>query len=913
MNLTLRLTQFFSVRPEEIKPLRLLVLFAFCRGLAGVFFDAPANTLFITEFGSGPLPYVYLGAAFSSLLLGFGYSRLGAKLAPAKVLRITLITLFFSVLIFYAGILTWKTPTLIMGMMIWKEAIFMLGNIVMWASAGYLFNVRQGKRLFGLVAGGSILATIIGGALVPLIIKFTGISLLFFLSSIAIAGMLWSFQKLTFSYRSAFLLSNEKTHEPEEKHSLSQIFHNRYLGLFLSLSILSNFGFFFVDYVYFNQVEFHYPDEKALAGFFGVFTSIIGIVQLATSTLLAGPLITRFGLGFGLMALPGVTIIGVGIAASVSLLWGVNPSFFWLILITKLADEALRSSLLAPSFRILYQPLPPRDRLKFQTVTESIIEPLGVGLAGAVLLFFTKFYPVPLYTLCFLLVGILATWLGVAERLRREYTRLLSKALSKRRLNEISLSMEDGSTVQVFEEGLQNENPSEVIYCLNMLEEIRHPQLRDFILSKINHPEESIAICALEKLERFGTAEDQSVLHHQLHQEKNPRVRGFILQALCALSEKDTVEIMTPFLTDPSPVVRSHVLTGLMRHGGIDGVLVAGKKLQEMISSSNSEERLLGIQTLGNIGIKSFYRPLFGLLQHPDPATQRAAIEVAGRLANPQLIPLLIQRLDDSMVRSVAFRALSSIGAPALPLIQEALLEPQRTCTSKQRLLKLVGKIGGDEAIQLLKRWMKSEEKGLRQQVLHSLSTSHYQATESEISSLHEQIIQESKAALQSLQSWNSLSNETEYHILKQALLSEFRIHKDQILLLLSFLYDARPILYARRELESTNASQKAHALELIDNVIEKKLKEWVLPLLEDISPQEKLERMKNKRTSIPLSTENCVRALISAPRGEITSWTRSCALYTSQKILLPDRVQLAQAFYQSSDPLILETSRAIT
>lgn len=155
-----KLNPFTSVRPTETSPLRLLIALAFCRGLAGVLFDAPANTLFIKEFGSGPLPYVYLGAAFASLLLGFGYSRLGAKFPPFKVLRLTLITLFISAIFFSVFIHLNKHPILIMTLMIWKEALFMLGNIVMWACAGYLFNVRQGKRLFGFVAAGSILATI---------------------------------------------------------------------------------------------------------------------------------------------------------------------------------------------------------------------------------------------------------------------------------------------------------------------------------------------------------------------------------------------------------------------------------------------------------------------------------------------------------------------------------------------------------------------------------------------------------------------------------------------------------------------------------------------------------------------------------------------------------------------------------
>ncbi len=903
------LTSIFTVRPDEVRPLGWLIALSFFRGLAAVFFDAPANTLFISEFGAERLPYVYLCAAGSSLLLGFAYSKLGASFSPTYVLRATLGVILLSILFFYTSLLLTRSHWVIMGLMIWKEAIFMLSNIVMWAAAGYLFNIRQGKRLFGLVASGGILASIIGGGLVAWIAKIAGVPLLILISAFAMGGMFWTLYHLTASYRTQFLLISDSPDTVQQKHSILDLFRNRYLGLFFSLSILSNFGFFFVDYVYFNRVETAYPDQKTLAAFFGIFASVVGSVQLITSTFLAGPLITRFGLGCGLMALPALNVVGMGIAAVISMTAGLGRSFFWLILLTKLCDEALRSSLLAPSFRILYQPLPPQDRLRFQAVTESIIEPIGVGLAGGVLLLFTHAYPVALHTLCLLLVGILITWLAVGERLRKEYTQLLTQALSKRRLNEVALTLEDGSTVQIFEEGLESVNPAEVIYCLNMLEEVRHPQLLQFLRARINHPANEVRESVLSKLETHGSEKEIPLLREQLKHEPSPRTRGLILQVLCALAEAEALEMAAPYLEDPSPEVRSGAMAGLMRHGGIDGVLVAGTRLQAMVASARVEDRLFSARTLGEIQVRSFYRPLLRLLKDPEVSVQQAALRAAGRLNNPRLIPHLVESIKAPSLRSIAMESLVQAGASAIPFLHETFQQPEQSVDSQRRLLKLVGKIGGDAAIAMLLECSEHPDKTLRREALISLSLCHYKAANSDLKKLRAKIREEAMEATSILAAWSDLGEAPHYVTLRNALESEFRKHQDRVLLLLSFLYDAKPLLYARKELESHSTPQRAHALEVVDNLVGKELKPWVLPLLEEATLSERLEHFAKEFPQKHFSPEERLRMLIDSPISEISLWTRACALYVAGQTKRRDCLPPIQSWIKNHEPILQETA----
>jgi len=56
----------------------------------------------------------------------------------------------------YAG---WPVAAL----MIWFEVVWALTSLEFWGLAGRLMNLRQGKRLFGLIGSGDMVATVIGG------------------------------------------------------------------------------------------------------------------------------------------------------------------------------------------------------------------------------------------------------------------------------------------------------------------------------------------------------------------------------------------------------------------------------------------------------------------------------------------------------------------------------------------------------------------------------------------------------------------------------------------------------------------------------------------------------------------------------------------------------------------------------
>lgn len=76
---------------------------------------------------------------------------------------------------------------------------------------------------------------------------------------------------------------------------------------------------------------------------------------------------------------------------------------------------------------------------------------------------------------------------------------------------------------------------------------------------------------------------------------------------------------------------------------------------------TNTRERVEEIQQI--TGDKNLTKMLFPLLRDPSPVVRRAAVEAAANLRSPQLVMLLIQRIDDPIaeVRNAALVSIQSI------------------------------------------------------------------------------------------------------------------------------------------------------------------------------------------------------------------------------------------------------------
>lgn len=928
------LATLFNVRQGEGKPLMLLIAHSFFSGLGIVFFEISTNTLFLSLNQTYPmfsaqlvLPYVYIVTAMITIGLGTIYSKLESRLNPANLLKITLSFLLGMLVVFYIGAYAlidnvnyglWFAVAL----MIWKGVHWTLLMLEFWALAGLLFNVRQGKRLFGLAAGGEIAAGIIGGLSVTVLVNNNIVRPmdLVLISAVCLTIGLWLLERIIVSFPDKFHNYNDNPNDPHaqqddngngtDRRPFNALFKDRYLRLFFLVSAISSISWYLIDFSFYNGLEQHYPDHAQLASFFGYFFAVLSIVKFFGSTLVSGPLLTRYGLSVGLLTLPATILLGVIAAIVANDMFSHPLAFMWVIVLTKLLDEMLRTALENPTFRILYQPLEASERLRIQSVRESIIEPVAGGMGSIGLLLLTSGLMLSAIHISYIMVIALGSWFVVAVLLRYEYTKVLTNALNKRKLDGLSLALEDGSSIPVLQKGLESPIPGEVIYCLNTLEEIQHNALGTFLIKLLGHPEPQVREHVLRRIEQLNVASATSHVLDLVENETSSHVRGIALRTLCRLADAESFEQVVPYIDDSDSDVKRGAIVGLLRSGGIDGVLAAGETLNALLHSEKTSERQFAAEVLGEVGTPSFYRPLLKLLRDPEREVRIAALNASAKLGNLKLLPLVMDNLSESYVREFATATLESFGEPALPTLKAAFAEEDKSVEFRVRIVRICGHIGGSDAINMLQENLEYPIQEIRHQILTSLVFCRYRASGAEeITRLERMISDGVKHATWLLAVLHDLHEDPSLDLLTRALQHELQKSIERIFSLLSFIYSASSMLQAQKNLHSKSTESRAHALEVLDNVISQELKTLIFPLLDNISENQRLARLTSLFPQQSLSRNERIKEIIQLPQRTLAAWSKASALFLVGQSPLPEFYPIISNALSSPDALIRETA----
>lgn len=138
------------------------------------------------------------------------------------------------------------------------------------------------------------------------------------------------------------------------------------------------------------------------------------------------------------------------------------------------------------------------------------------------------------------------------------------------------------------------------------------------------------------------------------------------------------------------------------------------------------------------------------------------------------------------------------------------------------RIVQIMGRIGGDEALALL--WKKADypDKRIVKQILYSLRYINYRAAGRQAREVTDLLETELSKTIWNLAALNELPNEPEYALLRDAIREEIRSNFDHITMLLSILYDPEAVQLVRENIESGDPNGIAYALELMDLFVEK-------------------------------------------------------------------------------------------
>jgi AAA family ATP:ADP antiporter len=881
-----RLQSLLRIEPGEGRLVVLMLAHSFFIGSARIFALTSAFALFLAEFGAQTLPYVYIGISLVVTLASIAYLKLSARLSFSRLLLASVGFLLVSLLGFRLALDLTQARWLIFALPIYYEVLWTLTNLEFWNLAGRLLNVRQAKRLFGLIGIGWEVAIAVGGLLAPTIVMMIGTPNLLLLAAVSMAGVLGLLLYINRSYSDRLIVSTAD--KPVQREEPTSWRPSLYLLSIFGLFALLNIGYFVSDNLFYLQAEARYPGEDQLAGFIGLFFGVAAFLTLASRSVLTSSILNRYGVRVGLLLTPAFLLLSSVSAALVAGWMGVVAALFWLVALMRLITAVTVDSVDSPAINLLYQPLPPVQRVQAQTMAEGVVYSLSIGLAGVGLSIVTALSAQPTLPLVYFLILLGLAWLALAVQAGRLYPRQLLQALAKRWLGSADLSLTDAASIAVLRQAALDQHPAVALYALTTLESIDHNALTTLLQEALGHGVPEVRRYALERIEALGLTSVLPDVSRQLRQEADVSVRGAAVRCLAAVGGKKALPSVALYLDDPSLPVRAGAVAGLFRGKATAGVTVAGEKLLIMARAADPHERAMAARVLAQTQAAGFLEPLQSLLQDPDPEVQRAALLAAGRVGDERLWAHVVARLDCPPLRRTATAALVAAGQAALPGMAAAFALPGQSVGVQARLARAAGRIGGPQAVRWLEGHLRHPDAGVRGRVVAALSRCAYQAQEQAMVPVRQQIQAEAEFMTEGMVMLRDLGDLPAAALVRGALEEGLKQARARIFLLLAFLYDRDTVLRARDNLALPSVEKQAYALEVLDVLLAQDVKRIVLPLLAPLSPEQQAQQLKGRANEGCLQ---CLTEIVSAPPGRYSAWTRATALYAAG-LLVRDMTQ---------------------
>lgn len=758
-----------------------------------------------------------------------------------------------------------------------------------WGIFGRIFDLKQSKRIIGGIDTGQLMATMIAFFSIPILtttIINTTYDLLL-VSGFAALGVFIFTLLLTLRFNLDRVTKLDRG-EKLKPVGFGSLFKDKYLRL-LSVFLIFSMGVSkFVDLTFLSATETMYPNEKELSTFLSFFSGTVIIVSFLIQSFVNDIIIGRFGLKVALMTMPlilGLFIVGAIVAGHI-FEYEIKSQefilFFVLTAVGKLFTTSLKDALENPAYKLFFLPLDIKIRFDIQTRIEGVVNEIAVLIAGAtqIALGLLVFFKLIHYSYFILLLAGGVVYL--ASKLFEEYKKTLKTTL-KRHIDKEDLGernkRNENNIILILKNEIQKKDTRKVINALKILEKLEPIEFEYVLLDLLNVRYPILRRYAYRKLGERLCCEALKTIEKDIKTEGNELVMQVADRTFAMLEKAQAFK-----LTDAS--------------------------IKKMVRSTEAKNRIRGAQILAKISKEKHLGYLIELLRDINPQVRTAAIITAGKIKNPELWPVLIQNLHLAAYSNAAMSALKSIGKSAFQTIDAAFYKTGQHHSTMVRIIQILGRIGGRDATELLWKKMDFPDRKIASQLLLSLSHTgfigrNFQGARIKmaVESVIGDIAWNMKATLQIPH-----KNMTD-RMIREAMIEEDRKNYENIFILLSMIYDPQSVELAKESIQSGTSESITFAVEMMDIFVEEELKPKLLPVMEELKVNERLNRLQNYYPPEHFeSYQDMLLQIINRDYNRINRYTKALAMYRISQItneITPDII--ANLF--NPDPLLLQTA----
>lgn len=864
------LSRIIDIRPGEEIIASLLFLYFFFIMFPYYIIKPFRDAKYLYVVGSRELPYAYLSTAIVVGIFVAFYSRLQVRISRRVLIILSLVLFTLMCLLswklFQNSELTWMP----LAFWIWANVVIVVLGTQFWILVNDVFNPREAKRLIGFFGGGGLLGGIFGALLTGLVGRRHPDSLLLIASGL----MLFSI----FIVNSIFIWQRKKNHsvdrvsekekeggfEPKKVgfiDSFNTIRKNRYLALLAVVVILTFIVATFIDYQSKTVIDIEVKRMDRYTEIFGFFHALLLVLPFLISIFMTATIIKRFGILLTLLLFPLILILCTG---------GIFLApVFVLAIAIKTSDKSFSFSLNQFVRELLYIPISPELKYKAKVFIDMFLNRFAKGLGALMLMIFIilpqfrggetpdalieagaldkpsvtektdvlakpdelnkpervkrmdeseapdprirRVRIVSGFSLFFILI-----WIFFNFKVHKEYTKTVKDKIKIKwdRADRIVETKLDVDYTKLVFDTIESRNRSSILYAMHIFDLIKQDKLTPEIKKLISYKSDEMKVSSLGGLFESG---ETSFL---------PETDEMISEDVL---EKEIGEIMS--LDVYQSVMKSYVEKAL-KDESMESV-TAKMEVAKAIGLMESESPLA--QKLGEI------------LWDESPEVSKYALESAAKLGKKEYIPALIRKLTNPITREDASVALAKYGDRVIGALSDYLSDREEDVELRRGTASVLARIGTQDAADYL-IWELEEGNGeIDTELIDALDRIRYENSEILFRKdvVETKIIQEIKKYCQTFIRYfdnKSLWKKTEKikDFPEDLYLSLMNIFK-----LLGLIYPREDVMRAYQNMRVGTKDSVDYAIELMDNTLQKDMRDIVIPLMEDLPLEERVKRCR--------------------------------------------------------------------
>lgn len=871
------LNKLLDIEQGELKPVLLLLSFSFFLGISVVTYDIGSSTMFLEFYDQNRISEAFLVSGllgvFSTLIFAYFQKRI-----PFSVLaRITLILVLLTIIVF-TYLLQHFPEIHILRYLVFASlgSINALILLCFYGIIGRSFNIRNEKRLTGTVDQGQLFATVIAFFVVFLIPESVPVVDYFYFSVGAIVVSLLLYLFFIRRHSTEKLITINKQEELESSPDFKTLFRNKYIRLLAQLSLVSVIILQFMEFSFFSAGLEAYKEVSAdgrvyindidLAKFLAGYGTVLTLFNMIFQLVGADRIMNTLGVKLSLFILPVLLGLFSILTALVGgffgdtkydAMLGINETFilfFIFVCLSKIFLQTCIESFEEPIYKNFFLPINAKIRHDVQTKVQGVFRQFAVVVAAGFLILFGILSFKLIYFSVALIIAV-CVYTYVIVKLYTEYRSTLQDTLTTQRGRlDFKDDSNDKSVQAILLQELKTDSGTRIINTLKMTERLDPALLEKSIYLYTNHPSERVRRYVFKKIEDIKLLSATDDLKGIIDKEETPlETKALAQHALANLNE-------------------------------VEKMISSSENIIKLSRSKNPVDKELAVKLIRNNFNEEMARQLFDLLRESNPRVRKSALLTAGTIRLTQYWMLLIDNLSLPSFANVASSGLQYIGEEVIPTLDLAFYKTGQNLQTKIRIIQVYSKIGGEKAIDVLWNKINYPDRKVVSEALLALRNLAFIAKGERASKIKQLLIQEIALCSWKIAALDEINEHTDPTPLYQALLEEIEENDENIFMLLSLIYHQGSVKLVEENIKSRTVEGVLYAIELLDVFVDDELKPMLVPLLDQISLSQKIEKLQESFPRESYNQVSILYQLINKDYNEINRWTKACAIH---KLLL--------------------------